>query len=205
MSGWVRRSAAAAVLAVAAGCAPMQESAGSAAAEMDDGILLIAHPRLANPAYRQSVIVAVPLANDQHVGVIINRPSTRTLASAFPDHEPSKRVQAPIYFGGPTAVRALSAVVRTNTDPGEGSLKILKGLYLVPRASAVDRIIETMPNEARYYLGHVRWRAGELRQELSRRIWYVGNPEMPMPFRSDPAALWAELIQRVRAMRAAIQ
>lgn len=205
MRGWVRPSAAAVAFTLVAGCAPIQESPGSAAVESDDGVLLISHPRLANPAYRQSVIVAVPLANDQHVGVIINRPSTRTLASAFPNHEPSRRVQAPIYFGGPTAVRALSAVVRTNIDPGEGSLKIVHGLYLVPRASAVDRIIETTPDEARYYLGHVRWRAGELRQELSRRIWYVGNPESQMLFRSDPAELWAELIQRVRAMRAAIR
>lgn len=41
----------------------------------------------------------------------------------------------------------------------------------------VDEIIEHRPNDARYYIGNVQWKAGELRGELRRRVWNVLNAD----------------------------
>jgi putative AlgH/UPF0301 family transcriptional regulator len=71
-----------------------------AQAQEEDAVLLVAHPQFRDLDYRQTVLLASPAPNGGHVGVILNRPTRRTLGSLFPDHEPSKKVVDPVYYGG---------------------------------------------------------------------------------------------------------
>src|SRR5262245_31939977 len=117
-------------------------------------VTLVATPRLVDPDYRGTVLLAVPLENNRHVGVIVNRPTGRPLSSYFPEHAPSKRVRDPVYFGGPMLRQALFAVVHMDHTPGPGSIQLMKELFLATQSSVVDHIIEATPNEARYYVGY---------------------------------------------------
>src|SRR5687767_13006195 len=105
-----------------------------------DAVLLVASPGLRDADYRQSVVVAVPIENDRHLGVIINRPTRRMLSSLFPDHQPSKKVSEPVYFGGPMSRGALVAVVKTEKDPGRGAINLTRDMYLAMTVNIVDRI-----------------------------------------------------------------
>src|SRR5260221_13588913 len=163
---------------------------------------LVAAPRLVDPDYRGAVLLAVPVDNTRHVGVIINRPTGRSLASLFPEHPPSKLVRDPVYFGGPMLRQAIFAVVHIDHTPGPGSIPVLKELFLATQGAVVDHIIEETPNEARYYVGYVAWRPGELRQEVDRGLWYVLDADPELVFRKDPARLWEELVRRARAVTA---
>jgi putative transcriptional regulator len=149
------------------------------------------------------VLLAVPVENSRHVGVIINRPTGRSLASLFPEHAPSKLVKDPVYFGGPMLRQAVFAVVHIDHTPGPGSIQMMKELFLATQGTVVDHIIEETPNEARYYVGYVAWRPGELRQEVDRGLWYVLDADPDLVFRKDPATLWEELLRRARAVTAA--
>jgi putative transcriptional regulator len=166
-------------------------------------VTLVAAPRLIDPDYRATVLLAVPIENNRHVGVIINRPTGRSLASLFPEHAPSKQVRDPVYFGGPMLRQAIFAVVRIDHTPGPGSIQMMKELFLATQATVVDHIIEATPNEARYYVGYVAWRPGELRQEIDRGLWYVLDADPDLVFRKDPGSLWEELLSRARAVTAA--
>ena len=165
-------------------------------------ITLVAAPRLVDPDYRNTVLLAVPLENSRHVGVIVNRPTGRSLASLFPEHAPSKLVRDPVYFGGPMLRQAVFAVVHIDHTPGPGSIQMMKELFLATQGAVVDHIIEDTPNEARYYVGYVAWRPGELRQEVDRGLWYVLDADADLVFRKDPASLWEELLRRARAVTA---
>ena len=106
-----------------------------------------------------------------------HQPSNATLAgSLFPEHEPSKQVADPVYYGGPFSRSALVALVRSETDPGAGSVSVMKNLYLAFRANTIDQIIEATPNRARYYVGYVGWRPGELKGEIDRGVWPFWMP-----------------------------
>jgi putative transcriptional regulator len=166
-------------------------------------VMLVAAPRLIDPDYRATVLLAVPIENNRHVGVIINRPTGRSLASLFPEHAPSKQVKDPVYFGGPMLRQAIFAVVHIDHTPGPGSIQMMKELFLATQATVVDHIIEATPNEARYYVGYVAWRPGELRQEVDRGLWYVLDADPDLVFRKDPGSLWEELLSRARAVTAA--
>src|SRR5258706_12973922 len=167
-------------------------------------VTLVAAPRLVDPDYRGAVLLAVPVDNNRHVGVIINRPTGRSLASLFPEHPPSKLVRDPVYFGGPMLRQAIFAVVHIDHTPGPGSIQDLKKLFPTTQGAAVDHIIEETPNEARYYVGYVAWRPGELRQELDRGLWYLLGADSDLVFRKDPAGLWEELLRRARALTASV-
>jgi len=172
------------------------------ARSQDDAILLVAHPAFRDLEYRQAVLLAAPAPNGGHVGVIINRPTRRSLGSLFPEHEPSKKVVEPVYYGGPFSRGALVALVRADSAPGAGTVPLMKNLFLAFRANTIDHVIETTPNEARYFVGYVGWRPGELKGEIDRGIWSVLDADIETVFRKDTDGLWEELLQATRRIRA---
>ena len=175
-----------------------------AAAEGDDAaaLLLVAHPAFRDLDYRQTVLLAAPIPSGGHVGVIVNRPTRSPLSALFPEHGPSKKVLEPVYIGGPFSRGALVAVVRRDSSPGQGSLQMMKNLFMAFRVNTIDQIIETTPNDARYYVGHVVWRPGQLKDEIDRGVWSVLSADPDVIFRKDTENLWEELLLQTRRIRA---
>lgn len=169
-------------------------AAARIAHDVDAGpVLLVANPAFDDPMWREGVLLAAPLPHGGHVGVIINRPTTATLGKLFPEDAASQKVAAPVYFGGPFMAQSVVAVVRTKESPGERAVSLADGLFLAVDAQTIDRIIEIAPDSARYYVGLVLWRPGELRQELARNLWSVRGADVRTVFRTDMKGLWDEL------------
>ena len=201
MKLWSGLAATALTLALAP-LAPASAQSNAPQALGDDAVFLVAAPGFRDPEYRQTVLLAAPTANGGHVGVILNRPTRRSLSSLFPEHEPSKKVMEPVFFGGPFSTTALVAVVRGDKSPGAGSLLMMANLYLAINVNTIDRIIEERPNDARYYVGYVGWRPGELRREIDRGLWLVLNPNVDTIFRKDVDVLWDEMLRMARQINA---
>ena len=176
----------------------------AAHAQDDEAVFLVAHPMFRDLDYRQTVLIAAPAPNGGHVGVILNRPTRRSLGSLFPEHEPSKKVVDPVYYGGPFSRGALVALVRADRAPGSGSVQVMKNLFLAFRANTIDQVIESQPNEARYYVGYVGWRPGELKSEIDKGLWSVLSADMEVVFRKDTEGLWEEMLQQSRRIRAEV-
>jgi putative transcriptional regulator len=177
-------------------------SGALAAQPQDEAFLLVAHPAFRDLEYRQAVLIAAPVPSGGHVGVIINRPTRRSLGSLFPEHEPSKKVVEPVFYGGPFSRGALVALVKIDHTPGAGAVALMKNLYLAFRANTIDHVIETTPNDARYFVGYVGWRPGELKDEIDRGLWSVLGADVDTVFRKDTDGLWDELLQQTRRIKA---
>jgi putative transcriptional regulator len=165
-------------------------------------VLLVAHPELRDPAWRETVLIAAPLPNGGHVGLILNRPTQTRLGELFPDHASSAKVADPVHFGGPFSTDALIALVRSRESPGAGTFALGAGLYLAVDGSTIDRVIEQTPQAARYYVGLVLWRPGELRAELAKGLWSLREADAGTVFRQDMEGLWRELSSTARGLRA---
>jgi putative transcriptional regulator len=173
------------------------------AQSQDEAVLLVAHPAFRDLEYRQTVVLAAPAPNGGHVGVILNRPTKRSLGSLFPEHEPSRKVIDPVYYGGPFSRGALVALVKSDAPPGAGgSVPLMKNVYLAFRANTIDQVIESTPNDARYFVGYVGWRPGELKSEIDRGLWSLHNADVDTVFRKEMDGLWEELYQASRRIRA---
>jgi putative transcriptional regulator len=163
------------------------------AADTDHAVLLVAHPQMSDPVWSQTVLLAAPAPSGFHVGLIVNRPTDRSLASLFPEHEPSRKVLDPIHFGGPVSANAVVALVKTAASPGGNTLRLSDDLYLTLDAPTVDRVIESAPDSARFYVGFVVWRPGELEDEIKSGYWNVREADTAIVFRKDTGGLWREL------------
>ena len=176
--------------------------AGPALAQDNDtAMLLVAHPAFRNLDYRQTVLLATTGPNGGQVGVILNRPTRRSLSSLFPEHAPSKKVLEPVHYGGPFSRGALVALVKTDASPGAGSVQVMKNLYMAFRVNTIDSVIEKNPNDARYYVGYIGWRPGELKAEIDRGIWSVLGADLDVVFRKDMEGMWEEMLQQTRRIR----
>jgi putative transcriptional regulator len=168
----------------------------------EDTVFLVAHPAFRDAGYFHTVLIAAPLSGGGHIGVILNRPTNRSLVSFFPEHEPSKKVAEPVRYGGPFASGALVAVVKAEKSPGVGTLPLMKNLFIAFRAATIDKVIEETPNEARYFVGYVGWRPGELKSEIDRGLWGVVPANPDTVFQKDMSGLWEELLAQTRRLRA---
>ena len=173
------------------------------AAEPNEGVLLVATPELGG-GYGHTILIAQPIEDGSHVGLILNRPTQVGLADLFPKHAPSRKVAEPVFLGGPFAVDALFALVRTKESLGEGSLQLAPDLFLATAATAVDRVIEAAPERARFYAGLVAWRPGELAAEIERGFWVVAPLDADVALRKRTEGMWEELVRRSRGVTAGL-
>jgi len=169
------------------------------AADLGQPLLLVASPDLKGP-YAHTALIVVP-AGDKHIGFILNRATRTTMGKLFPDHAPSAKVVDPVYFGGPEAADEIFADVRRN--PGEPSLRLFGDLFVTANAKNVDRIIETTPNDARYFVGFVGWKPGELAAEIEKGFWYIGAPDPALVFQKETSGMWEDLVRRLGGQRTA--
>lgn len=175
-----------------------------ATAQQHDAVLLVASPERRDPDldYRETVVIAGPWPGGGYIGVILNRPTRRSLASLFPEHGPSRKVVDPVFYGGPRHRDTLVALVRSDSDPGEGSVRLMDRLYFAYGAGTIDHVIETAPNSARYYVGYIRWRPGELESEVDQGDWAVLKADVGTAFKKNTDGLWEELLSESRRLRA---
>jgi putative AlgH/UPF0301 family transcriptional regulator len=178
-------------------CAVFLAAAAAAQADepdpLQEPVILVATDNLTDPTYWHTVLVSRPTGDGRHVGVILNRPTDTSMARLFPDHEGSRRVRENVFFGGPMAPELLSAAVRDEPQPHDGVISFGERVHLVLKIDVIDSIIEQHPNDARYYIGKVFWRPGELKQEMGRSLWHVLPMSTDIVFRKDVDALWKEL------------
>jgi putative transcriptional regulator len=164
-------------------------------AELSQATLLVATDRLAGSPYEETVLLAAPIEQGGHVGFIVNRPTQVKLQDLFPEHAPSRKVVSPIYVGGPVLPEAVFALAR-KAPKGDGTVvALMPGLVAVLDRASVDRLIETTPNEAHYFVGMVLWAPGELADEVRDGAWRVRPANADAVLAADPAALWQQLVK----------
>jgi putative transcriptional regulator len=179
-----------ALLAAAIGVAQAAEPES-----LSQAAFLVATDRLAGSPYEETVLIVAPLAEGGHVGFIVNRPTGVKLQDLFPEHAPSRKVLSPIYVGGPVLPEAVFALAR-KAPKGNGSvIALMPGLVAVLDRASVDRVIESAPNEAHYFVGMVIWAPGELADEVRDGAWRVRPASADAVLAGDPAALWRELVK----------
>jgi putative transcriptional regulator len=168
-------------------------------------VVLVAKPELrADPVFGASIIVATWIGGEQHLGFIVNRPTSVTGAAMFPGDGAAQKLVDPVYLGGPVGSEAVYALVRSSDGPGKGSMQLLPGVFLAISEQAVDRALAAEPERTRLMAGLVAWKPGELEQEIKRGYWYVLEPEVSLVLPRNPEGLWEELARRSRLLAEAI-
>ena len=163
-------------------------------------VFLIARPGMPDPNFRETVVLVTQAEGAETTGVIINRPTDRSLAEMLPS-ERFKRFKEPIFFGGPVAPQGLFAVFQADRFSG-AAVTMLPGLYLAIVPDSIDALVNDPPPRIRFFTGYSGWAPGQLQGELDRGDWLVVDAEAGPVFLKDTSRLWQDMLRRASAVRA---
>jgi len=177
-----------ALLILFAGMTGMARAAG-----LSQAVILVASERLAGSLYEETVVLAAPLPQGGHMGFVVNRPTSVKLENLFPEQASTHNVVEPVYAGGPALSRGVFAVTRNAPANGDSVVPLMPGLVVAIDGDTVDRIIETTPNDARYFVGLMIWAPEELDEEIEQGAWNVRPADVDTVLRAGSPGLWKSL------------
>lgn len=158
------------------------------------GFLLGAHPGLLDPNFNRSVVLlSAHTSEDGALGVIINRPTGKSLGGLREDMKTPLLENLPVYEGGPVAPTEI-LLVAWKWNLAQQNFRLFFGL----EPAKLQELVDADPSmEARAFLGYSGWSAGQLEGELSRFDWAISpfvHPFGKMP----PQTLWRQFVERIR-------
>jgi putative transcriptional regulator len=164
-------------------------------------VFLIARPGMPDPNFRESVVLVVQAAGGgEATGVIINRPTNRSLAELLPS-ERFESFTDPIFFGGPVAQQGLFALFQEDQYSG-AAVPMLPGVWFAVLPDSVDALVGKPPARIRFFSGYSGWAPGQLQGELDRGDWLVVDADAKTLFLKDTSRLWQDMVRRARAVHA---
>jgi putative transcriptional regulator len=164
-------------------------SAGSLA-----GRLLLASTTLEDPNFLRTVVLVGMHSEEGALGLVLNRPSTTTVASAVPQLEELVEDEEPVYVGGPVQSSSIVTLAEF-VDPSPAGLLVLGRIGLpAPDASLEDLLAAT--SRRRVYAGYAGWGEGQLDAELDRGDWIPQDALPDDVFSAQPEELWSSLLTR---------
>ena len=153
------------------------------------GSLLIAHPNLADPNFRRSVLIIS--ASDPHegsFGLIVNRATEKTVGELLPEHELGMLGELPVFIGGPVSRDQLTFAVFQWVDD---ALRIRTHLLL----GEAREIVMAGGGVVRAFLGYAGWSKGQLEAELEAKAWLVQKPDQEIMDAERCMELWPAIMR----------
>lgn len=169
----------------------------ASASELATGKLLIANRRLRDPNFAEAVILLLEYSETGAMGVIINRPTTVSLATVLSQVQALKARKDLVYLGGPVGIEQILLLARVAQKP-EDSKQILSDVYLVSSQTSLQQIVDRHDADLRLraYAGYAGWSPGQLDAEVARGDWYIQSTDAAAVFDTPADQLWPELIRR---------
>ena len=90
-------------------------------------------------------------------------------------------------------LRGVFALTRNAPDGAGAPLELMPGVVAVPDRATVDRIIETTPNGARYFVGLMRREPDELEDQIHEGLWEVRRADAQTALPARAPGLWNSL------------
>ena len=169
-----------------------------------NGVVLVAKPELADPNFRETVVLVTRTDEGSTVGVILNRPDTRSLADIAPRFRGAQDFKQPVYAGGPVLREVIVALYKAKAPSAEGAFRVLPQVYLTMHPAIIERLLAAPPREMRIYSGFCGWAPQQLEAEIAAGSWYVLPANEEIVMRRETSGLWAELVAKASGARTTI-
>jgi putative transcriptional regulator len=155
------------------------------------GSILLAHPDLEDPNFFRSVVLISAHAEESGViGVIINRPTDKTLSDIANELPDPILADIPVYEGGPVHKDQI-ILTAWKWIHEESMFKLYFGLTL----ERARELLQEENIEVRAFSGYSGWDAGQLEDEIAEGAWVVSTLRgKPISHMSGNDDLWRTLL-----------
>jgi putative transcriptional regulator len=158
------------------------------------GQLLLASPTLQDPNFARTVVLIGMHDPDGAMGVVLNRPSTATVAEAVPQLEELLGAADTVYVGGPVQPGAVVFLAEF-LDPSLAGTLVLGRIGFPAPDAELDQLAGATERR-RLFAGHAGWAPGQLDAELTDGDW-IAHPATPADvFTDEPGGLWSGVLTR---------
>ncbi|MBL8478641.1 MAG: YqgE/AlgH family protein [Sterolibacteriaceae bacterium] len=159
-------------------------------------VLLIAAEGMADPRFRQSVVLVTRHGRSRStIGVIVNRALDLSLAPLFPGLEAAARHR--LHYGGPVAPGQIVFLVRAETAPA-AAINLAERLFISSDGEGLRRLLDaaTPDSRLRVFRGIASWVPNQLEVEIDRGDWYLLPVDADALFNEALDDLWPKLWRR---------
>jgi len=163
----------------------------------DKGMFLVANEHLADPRFRDRVILLIQHDTQGTAGLVVNRSSRLALAKILSQGSKLAVPGVTLSYGGPVEPQTLLALVKVRNHPPEPAEEVLDGLYVTGLG-----VLDEWPDFAnevvayRAFVGYTGWAPGQLNAEIQRGDWHV----IPVDEENIFAGDGVQLLERLRAL-----
>lgn len=166
-------------------------------ADLRPGMLLVATPELADPNFRDSVVLLLDTGEEGALGVVLNRPSPILVADVLESWRDVVAVPEVLFQGGPVGADGALAVGAL-TDPEDvpvGFREVFDRCGVVDLDTPVE-LVDGSLDALRIFVGYAGWGAGQLESEVADGSWYVVPARPADAFGQDADTLRRDVLRR---------
>jgi putative transcriptional regulator len=170
------------------------------------GNFLVSEISLADPNFRQTVVLMISHDSNGAFGLVVNRPSPFMLGDVVEGLDESAARGIPVFIGGPVQQEILFLLHASFPGQAENddAARPVEGVISEPATVALIEYLKTdwagLPPEdrpaVRVYAGYSGWGPGQLEGELKSEAWVILKAAKELIFREDAAGAWEEAFAR---------
>lgn len=166
-------------------------------ADLQPGMLLVATPELADPNFRDSVVLLLDAGEEGALGVVLNRPSPVLVADVLDAWRDVVAAPEVLFQGGPVGTEGALAVgtLRDTEDVPVGFRGVFDRCGVVDLDTPVE-LVDGSLDALRIFVGYAGWGAGQLEEEVEQGSWYVVPARPHDPFGHDADTLRRDVLRR---------
>jgi len=155
------------------------------------GSILIAHPSLLDPNFRRSIVfLSQHDSAEGAFGLVLTRPTGKSVVDFLPDQSLGGLADVPVYFGGPVAMDQLTFAIFHWDDKTE-TIRCQTHIAL----EDAWKHVETGKSWVRAFIGYSGWSGGQLEDELFQHAWLVQRPDKDVLTTKDTETLWQNIMR----------
>lgn len=163
------------------------------------GMLLVAREGIADPRFQETVILLIRYDAGGVAGLILNRPTSLSLADALPETKELEGRSDSLFYGGPVEPTLLLVLLRSEHPPSD-STAVTGNVYVTGLPKILDRL-DSMGRDGESFwtfVGYAGWTPRQLAGEIARGDWHIEPFDETAIFDEDPATLWRRLLDRAK-------
>lgn len=158
------------------------------------GSLLIAHPAMIDPNFRQSVVLLSAHSRQVGgVGVVVNHPAGKTMGEFDAKFGFGPLAKVPVYIGGPVQKEAIILAAWQWLE-NESVFKLHFG---ISEEQAIELLKGDSTYEIRAFLGYSEWPQGQLENEITQHAWFLSSVKN-LTISQKTTRLWQKIIAKIK-------
>lgn len=155
------------------------------------GYLLIAPPQERDLDFIGTVILVIQHSEEQAFGVVLNRPTEKSVEKVWKEKKRWKCDQ-PVYCGGPVA----SPLMALHTEAAIGEIEVLLGVYCSMQKGVLEWLIQHPTGPFKIFSSHVGWGPHQLERFVEAGPWQILPASREHVFDAE-ANLWGRMSKLV--------